>query len=731
MKTTLSLALSALLVAPLAATLPAAPADGEPSAYVVDLLAAPALEEPTTPEPDSAPDLTDETTAPATSEEAAPDDGAGEDAVGKPAEAPKTDAPELDAPEQDDATAAPAALAPGELEFDLVTEPMETNDFLVAGVTWEGASPEAVEIRTLTNGEWGEWYALDIEDEGEGTPSTEPYMAAGSSGIQVRVAGANRTTSLSLSLNTGEGTGGTEEPADVSEPEVTPEPETDLEPATNVDSHTGAAFMPALLRTDSTFTNAAATAFGNPARAPQKVDIAAPKVISREEWGAKKTSWPPETVKLSGAIIHHTAGNNVYTEAQGPAIVKAIWNYHAFGREWGDIGYNFLIDKYGNIYEGRTGSLASAAGQMVIGAHAAPANTGSVGISVMGNYTSIDPTQVSLDSVATVLAWQFGRAGLDPFGTFIYTDHSGVKRSINAISGHLDVAATACPARIYPKLGQIRAAVAKLISDKQAAPGTPNTPSYVDVSATAAYSYSAQSGHGWPATDVWGLGDANDDALADLLLRTADGRLLFYAGRGEDQFMPGRQIGHGWQNMASLVTGIDFDGDGINDILGIHADKRLYFYPGNGTGGVNPGRQIGHGWAFTRVFGVAQGPGGKPALVGLKAGGDLYIYATNGAGSFTKTSHPAGNYAHLKGATFVGDWSGSGYSDAIAIGADNNLYYYADITEGGYGKRARIGSRWNAMAQLELGYSEGNLHRFYAITKGGLLYTYGYESNPR
>ena len=231
MKTTLSLALSALLVAPLAATLPAAPADGEPSAYVVDLLAAPALEEPTTPEPDSAPDLTDETTAPATSEEAAPDDGAGEDAVGKPAEAPKTDAPELDAPEQDDATAAPAALAPGELEFDLVTEPMETNDFLVAGVTWEGASPEAVEIRTLTNGEWGEWYALDIEDEGEGTPSTEPYMAAGSSGIQVRVAGANRTTSLSLSLNTGEGTGGTEEPADVSEPEVTPEPETDLEPA--------------------------------------------------------------------------------------------------------------------------------------------------------------------------------------------------------------------------------------------------------------------------------------------------------------------------------------------------------------------------------------------------------------------------------------------------------------------------------------------------------------------
>ena len=720
MKTTLPLALGILLATP--ATLPgalwAAIGSEEPAAYVVDLLAAPALEEPTTAEPDSAPDLTrDGPAAPATGEEAAPGGQTREDAVDEPADAPETDAPE------DAVTAAPAAVAQDEPEYDLVTEPMETNDFVVAGVTWEGAAPEAVEIRTLTHGEWGQWYSLDIEDEGEGTPGTEPYMAAGSSGIQVRVAGANRTTSLSLSLNTGEGTGGTEEPADVSEPEVTPEPETDLEPATNVDSPTEAAFMPALLRTDSTFTNAAATAFGNPVQAPQVVDVAAPRIMSRAQWGAEATSWPPKTVALSGAIIHHTAGINTYTAAESPAIVKAIWNYHTFGRGWGDIGYNFLVDKYGQVFEGRTGSLASAAGTMVIGAHAAPANTGSVGVSVLGNYTSIDPTKESLDAVASVLAWQFGRAGIDPFGTFSYTDRSGVKRSINAISGHLDVSSTACPARIYPRLGQIRTAVADRIAGAQA------PKSYVDVPSTMSYVYSVQSGHGWPTTDVWGLGDANGDGQSDLLLRK-DGKLLFYAGRGADRFQPGRQIGHGWDAMVNLVTGIDFDGDGEVDILGLHANLTLYLYSGDGSGGVYPGRQIGHGWAFTHVFGVAQGPGGKPSLVGLKADGDLYIYATNGAGAFTKTSHPAGNYAHLKGATFVGDWSGSGYSDAIAIGADNNLYYYADITEGGYGHRARIGSRWSAMAQLELGYSEGNLHRFYAITKGGLLYTYGYEVKP-
>ncbi|MDY5402719.1 MAG: N-acetylmuramoyl-L-alanine amidase [Trueperella sp.] len=716
MKTTLPLALGILLATP--ATLPgalwAAIGSEEPAAYVVDLLAAPALEEPTTAEPDSAPDLTrDGPTAPATGEEAAPGGQTREDAVDEPADAPEMDAPEAAV------TAAPAALAQDEPEFDLVTEPMETNDFVVAGVTWEGAAPEAVEIRTLTHGEWGQWYSLDIE--GEGTPGTEPYMAAGSSGVQVRVAGASEPASLRLSLNTGEGAGGSEERADIAEPDIAPQPGSDLDPAANA-APTEATVLPALMRTDAAFVNAAATALGNPVQAPRVVDVAAPRIMSRAQWGAEATSWPPETVALSGAIIHHTAGINTYTAAESPAIVKAIWNYHTFGRGWGDIGYNFLVDKYGQVFEGRTGSLASAAGTMVIGAHAAPANTGSVGVSVLGNYTSIDPTEESLDAVASVLAWQFGRAGIDPFGTFSYTDRSGVKRSINAISGHLDVSSTACPARIYPRLGQIRTAVADRIA------GAPAAPSYVDVPATATYSYSARSGHGWPATDVWGLGDANDDDLADLLLRTADGRLLFYAGRGEDQFMPGRQIGHGWQNMASLVTGIDFDGDGINDILGIHADKKLYIYPGNGTGGVNPGRQIGHGWAFTHVFGVAQGPGGKPAMVGIKPDGNLYIYATDATGTFIKTTHVSGDYSHLVGATFVGDWDESGYSDAIAIGADQNLYFFADVTEGGYAKRARIGSRWGAMAQLELGYAEGGVHRFYAISKQGLLYTYAYEN---
>lgn len=716
MKTTLPLALGILLATP--ATLPgalwAAIGSEEPAAYVVDLLAAPALEEPTTAEPDSAPDLTrDGPTAPATGEEAAPGGQTREDAVDEPADAPEMDAPEAAV------TAAPAALAQDEPEFDLVTEPMETNDFVVAGVTWEGAAPEAVEIRTLTHGEWGQWYSLDIEDEG--TPGTEPYMAAGSSGVQVRVAGASEPASLSLSLNTGEGAGGSEERADLAEPDIAPQPGSDLDPAANVATPTEATVLPALMRTDAAFVNAAATALGNPVQAPRVVDVAAPRIMSRAQWGAEATSWPPETVALSGAIIHHTAGINTYTAAESPAIVKAIWNYHTFGRGWGDIGYNFLVDKYGQVFEGRTGSLASAAGTMVIGAHAAPANTGSVGVSVLGNYTSIDPTKESLDAVTSVLAWQFGRAGIDPFGTFSYTDRSGVKRSINAISGHLDVSSTACPARIYPRLGQIRTAVADRIAGARA------PKSYVDVPSTMSYVYSVQSGHGWPTTDVWGLGDANGDGRSDLLLRK-DGKLLFYAGRGADRFQPGRQIGHGWDAMVNLVTGIDFDGDGEVDILGLHANLTLYLYSGDGSGGVYPGRQIGHGWSFAHIFGVAQGPGGKPAMVGIKPDGNLFIYATDATGTFIKTTHVSGDYSHLVGATFVGDWDESGYSDAIAIGADQNLYFFADVTEGGYAKRARIGSRWGAMAQLELGYAEGGVHRFYAISKQGLLYTYAYEN---
>ena len=85
------------------------------------------------------------------------------------------------------------------------------------------------------------------------------------------------------------------------------------------------------------------------------------------------------------AIVHHTAGSNSYTAGQSAAIVRAIEIYHVKGNGWNDIGYNFLVDKYGQIFEGRYGGMTRA----VIGAHAMGFNAGSTGVALIGNYSSV------------------------------------------------------------------------------------------------------------------------------------------------------------------------------------------------------------------------------------------------------------------------------------------------------------------------------------------------------
>src|SRR6185369_8022061 len=112
-----------------------------------------------------------------------------------------------------------------------------------------------------------------------------------------------------------------------------------------------------------------------------------PKIISRAGWRANDEilrGKPRYAGRVYFAVVHHTAGSNSYSAAQSPAIVRAIELYHVKANGWNDIGYNFLVDKYGQVFEGRYGGMERA----VIGAHAEGFNTGSVGVAVIGNYSS-------------------------------------------------------------------------------------------------------------------------------------------------------------------------------------------------------------------------------------------------------------------------------------------------------------------------------------------------------
>jgi hypothetical protein len=179
-------------------------------------------------------------------------------------------------------------------------------------------------------------------------------------------------------------------------------------------------------------------------------DAGSPAIVARSGWKADeeivrgKPAYAP-SVKL--AIIHHTAGTNTYTPAEAAAIVRGIETYHVEGNGWNDIGYNFLVDRFGNVYEGRAGGID----KNVIGAHSEGFNTGTVGIALIGNFQSTSPPKAMQDALVKLLAWRLDVAHVDPLSTVAYVSGGNAKFragkvvTLRAISGHRDTGPSECP----------------------------------------------------------------------------------------------------------------------------------------------------------------------------------------------------------------------------------------------------------------------------------------------
>ena len=192
-----------------------------------------------------------------------------------------------------------------------------------------------------------------------------------------------------------------------------------------------------------------------------------PTIITRAEWGANEAirrAAPRYADNVHLAIVHHTAGSNSYTASQSAGIVRAIYLYHVQGNGWNDIGYNFLVDKYGQIFEGRYGGTTRA----VIGAHAMGFNVGSVGVAVIGNYSAATVTPEARAALVSLLAWRLDLAHVDPASRVVRVSTGnpryppGAAVTLNAISGHRDTYPTSCPGTsLYAQLPAIRTAVAK------------------------------------------------------------------------------------------------------------------------------------------------------------------------------------------------------------------------------------------------------------------------------
>jgi hypothetical protein len=200
---------------------------------------------------------------------------------------------------------------------------------------------------------------------------------------------------------------------------------------------------------------------------PAEAETTQPAIISRAQWGADPSHLnlpcPGIAPTLKMAFVHHTDTTNSYTSSQSAAQVRAIYLYHTDSRGYCDIAYNFLVDRYGRIFEGRNGGTT----KNVIGAHTGGYNNSTVGVALLGTFSSAKPTSAMMASLEKLLAWRLDLGHVPAFGkvTMITGTNNdkhapGTAVTFNRIAGHRDASYTDCPgSQVYTLLPTVRTKV--------------------------------------------------------------------------------------------------------------------------------------------------------------------------------------------------------------------------------------------------------------------------------
>ncbi len=202
-----------------------------------------------------------------------------------------------------------------------------------------------------------------------------------------------------------------------------------------------------------------------------------PPIISRNAWAQDQAPprVPPAYGSVRLAFVHHTETPNGYSRGEVPAMLLSIYHFHRYVRGWNDIGYNFAIDAFGQIWEARTGGIDEA----VIGAQAGGYNLVSTGVAVLGSFMDVVPSPAAVASLQRLLAWKLSLHGVpalgrvtvevDPADAFFTPFAPGAHVSLPRVAGHRDGDSTSCPGNaFYAQLPSIRPRVAALA-------GTPAT----------------------------------------------------------------------------------------------------------------------------------------------------------------------------------------------------------------------------------------------------------------
>ena len=562
-----------------------------------------------------------------------------------------------------------------------------TDGVAVVGVTWPKnavSTPDQFQIRTLTGAAWSQWQTFGAEEADGPDPTeataagavkgTSPYVVTGASKFEVRSLTTDLTAPIAATVQV-------------------------VDPgASNADS-------------------------AQPAAGAASAATAKPAIYSRAAWGANERlrRAAPEYGQVQLGFVHHTVSSNSYTAAQVPAMIRGIYAYHVQSNGWSDIGYNFLIDRFGRTWEGRYGGM----NKPVIGAQTLNYNAWSMGVSAIGNFEVASPPQAMTNAFKRVFAWKLSLSGLPATGTVVANG-----KSFQRVSGHRDGFKTACPGRyLFAKVPEIRAGAAAIIGSLPRATinrdidrnGTPDALSYtpagagVPISTPVSVLATAQRtpvrggvalNTGWNGLrNVTLSPDLSGDGKADVIAQDPAGnRLRIYLGNGRG-FSGVLYRGKGWNGITRLIAVGDHNRDGRNDIMATKSNGDLVFYPGDGAGWVGTARIIGHGWNTISTFTNAGDLNHDqiPDLLGTRrSDGALFMYAGQPDGSLAGRVQWGSRWGALSAVVGGSDLDGDAYPDVYAR-LGGGMITYATDASGHWARTTKWGSGWNAMSQLSTG----------------------------
>ncbi|KAA1425762.1 N-acetylmuramoyl-L-alanine amidase [Nocardioides antri] len=336
-------------------------------------------------------------------------------------------------PEGVDALDLPLATLPGVARRGggLRTPVIETTRFTVLGATWRRGDGGVRARWRQESGGWTDWRRLprlthgpdpDSEEAADASAATDLVWVGPSDAVQVELTGDQRDPVLALLRPR-------RLPADALADLEPPEDDAEL--------------------------------------AREEGGVPMPGLFYRKAWSPNprlRSGRPEYNRRIRQVHVHHTVSGNDYERADVPGMIRAMYRYHTQSLGWSDIGYNFLVDRFGRLWEGRAGGPRRA----VRGAHTLGFNHASVGVAAIGNLQEGRVGKPMIRALVRVASWKLDMYGGRPRRT-VWIRSTGSDRfaagqlvELPTIDGHRDTNDTACPGRhLYDALPAVRRRTAR------------------------------------------------------------------------------------------------------------------------------------------------------------------------------------------------------------------------------------------------------------------------------